>query len=131
MIIRFRSMGLLCFLCVVVCSCSRDNEATLYPAQPKPGSSSCDTNNVSFVATVKPILSQNCALVGCHTGPYPTGGYSLDSYTGAKSIVLSGRLIGAITHTVGYTPMPKNGIMLNDCQIGEIVSWVNQGSQNN
>jgi hypothetical protein len=119
------------FVSVILCSCYRNNEATLFPKSSEPGSSSCDTMNVSYSAAINPVLLQNCAIPGCHTGPSPTAGYTLDNYIGVRSVVLGGRLIGAITHAVGYSPMPKNGGMLSDCQVGLITSWVNQGAQNN
>ena len=116
---------------VCLYSCYRDNKAALYPKSSVPGSSSCDTTNTSYSGAVQPVFSKNCALSGCHASASPTGGYVLDTYKGAISIVLSGRLIGAITHSAGYSVMPKNAAMLSDCDIALITSWINQGAQNN
>ncbi len=114
-----------------VCSCYHDSADALYPKSAEPGSTSCDTSNVSYSKNVNGIFLQNCALPGCHASSAPTGGYTLDNYNGVKAIVLSGRIIGAITHTMGYASMPKDRTMLNNCQIGLIKSWINQGAQNN
>lgn len=119
------------FILYLFVGCSRDNEATLYPRAADPGTSGCDTNDVSYIRSIQPILTQNCVLATCHASSSASGGYILDNFYGAQSIVLSGRLIGAITHTTGYSPMPKNTNMLDKCQIGLIISWVNQGAQNN
>lgn len=44
----------------------------------EPGSGGgCDTVNVTFSGTVKPILQNNC--VGCHSGPTPPRGLNLSS----------------------------------------------------
>lgn len=117
--------------CFCIAGCFRRNEESIYPKAAAPGSVDCDTTNVSYSKTVKYIFLQNCALAGCHASSAPTGGYMLDNYAGVKSIVLSGRIIGAITHRSGYTAMPKDAKQLNDCQIGLIKSWINQGAQNN
>lgn len=126
-----KKLCLLCLLPVVISGCYEDNAASIYPQLALPGSISCDTTAVSYALTIKPILLQNCALAGCHASSAPTGGYTLDNYAGVKSIVLSGRLIGAINHRAGYATMPKDAAMLSVCQIGQITSWVNQGANNN
>lgn len=118
-------------LLTVVPGCVKHNEETIFPKGAIPGSSSCDTTNVSYSRTISVILMQNCALTGCHASSSSTGGYTLDNYNGVKAIVASGRIIGAITHTSGYVPMPKDRAMLNECQIGLVKSWIGQGGQNN
>jgi hypothetical protein len=123
--------GLFFLLLFVFTGCYRDNETSLYPRSAAPGSVNCDTVNLSYSHTIQQIFLQNCALPGCHASSAATGGYKLDNYSGVKSIVLSGRIIGAITHTVGYASMPKDAAMLSECQIGQIESWINQGAQNN
>jgi hypothetical protein len=124
-------ISLLILLSVCLYSCYRDNKASLYPKSSVPGSSTCDTSNVSFSGSVQPVFLKNCALSGCHASSSPTGGYVLDNYNGVRSIVLSGRLIGAITHSAGFSAMPKDAAMLSDCDIALITSWIDQGAQNN
>ncbi len=124
-------LGLYFILSIALQGCYDDNATDIYPQSAVPGSSLCDTTNVSFSKIIEPILLQNCALPGCHASSSPTGGYTLDNYNGVRSIVLSGRIVGAITHSFGYSPMPKDAAMLNDCQVGLITSWINQGAQDN
>lgn len=122
---------LVVFTALVMYGCYRHNEETVHPPIATPGSAECDTVNVSYDRTVKYIFQQNCALSGCHASSAPTGGYTLDNYDGVRSIVLSGRIKGAITHASGYVPMPKDAGQLTDCQVGLILSWIDQGAKNN
>jgi len=119
------------FLSVGLYSCYRHNRESVYPTAATPGSSFCDTTHVSYDSTVSVILLANCALTGCHASSSATGGYAFDSYSGVRSAVLNGRLVGAITHAPGYAQMPKERAMLDDCQIALITSWVEHGAQNN
>src|SRR5690606_38024120 len=68
--------------------------------------SECITVDVRFSETVEPIIATNCR--GCHSGPEPTGGISLENYESIRAIASTGRLYGAIAHLPGYTPMPRN-----------------------
>ena len=118
-------------MCILLAGCYEDNSTSIYPQSSYPGSSTCDTTNVSFAVTIQPILLQNCALAGCHASSSPTGGYTLDNYNGVRSIVLSGKIVGAINHEAGYSSMPKDAAQLDACVIGQITSWINQGAKNN
>jgi hypothetical protein len=122
---------LLFLLSASLYGCYQDNAASLYPAAAYPGSATCDTTNVSYSGTIQPIFTQYCALQDCHASASPLGGYVLDNYNGVLSTVLSGKLIGAISHSPGYSPMPKDAAMLSDCDIGLVTSWINQGAQDN
>ena len=129
--IFIKKINLIILMSVILYSCYRHNEESIYPKSLIPGSTSCDTTNVSYDSTISNIFLQNCALSGCHASSSSPSGYTLDNYNGAKSVVLNGRIIGAITHTTGYAHMPKDRPMLNDCQIGLIKSLIDQGAQNN
>ena len=118
-------------LALALYGCYRDSEEALYPKSAYPGGVGCDTMNLSYERTIKFIFQKNCALPGCHATGSATGGYTLDNYHGVRSVVLSGRIIGAINHRSGYAHMPKNAAKLDDCSIGLITSWINQGVQNN
>jgi len=43
----------------------------------------------------------------------------------------NGKLLGAVTHASGYSPMPKNQAQLSDCNIQKITNWINKGALNN
>jgi mono/diheme cytochrome c family protein len=89
----------------------------------------CDTLNVTFSATIRPILQNNC--VGCHSGTNPPLGVSLDSYSGVLSVVNDGRFRKAVNHLPGASAMPKGGNKLPDCTVNKINAWLNKGASNN
>ena len=105
-------------------SCYWVSEEDFYPMV------ECDTMDVSFSLDVLPILTNNC--LGCHSNqnaPSFAFGFALEDHA---DVAASGSLIvGAITHTEGFSPMPKNQSMLDTCSIKTISAWVNQGSQDN
>jgi mono/diheme cytochrome c family protein len=90
---------------------------------------SCDTTNVTFSGTVWPILETSC--VGCHSGPAPQGGINLSNYTNVVEVANTGKLYGAISHSQGYSPMPKNLPKLSDCKIEQVKIWIDDGTPNN
>lgn len=89
----------------------------------------CETENMSYSDDIRPILQLNC--YSCHSGSSPNAGLDLSQYSVVETISLNGRLLGAVKHQSGYTPMPYQTDMLNDCTIMKIESWVNDGAQNN
>jgi len=91
-------------------------------------STGCDTLNVTWLTSIKPIITGNCE--GCHVYPSPGGGILLDSYSAVQTIALNGKLTGVVEHLPGYSSMPKGG-KLGDCDIAKIRIWVNAGAPNN
>ena len=85
----------------------------------------CDTTDITYGNTLKPILDTWC--IGCHSGSQPEAGYSLDTYTGLVDCANSGRLMGAIKHLSGYSAMPQGGAMLSSCQINQFQKWIDTG----
>jgi hypothetical protein len=108
---------------MVFSSCYNDNSATLYPA------GACDTTNITFTANVLPIINANCT--GCHSGSTPAGNISLTNYSDVVASLNSGRLMGSIRHESGYSPMPKGGNKLSNCELAKIEIWVKDGFPNN
>jgi hypothetical protein len=92
-------------------------------------SASCDSTNVTYTATIKPIVSLKCQ--GCHSGSTPQGGIDLSTYAGVKAKVTDGRLFGAVNHLPGFSPMPKNGAKLSTCELAQIKKWIDAGALNN
>ncbi len=117
------------FISLIVFSqsgCYYDNKDLL--VQPAP----CDTSSVAtYSGSVKPILESVC--YGCHSGPVPAGNIKLDNYGPVRNVATSANnlLLGVINHTPGYTPMPKSGGKLNDCDIKKITKWIAGGALNN
>ncbi len=89
----------------------------------------CDTVNVTFSASVLPVLKTYC--VGCHSSASPSAGIDLSTYAAVKVYAANGRLMGSITHAIGYKPMPSSTSKLGACEINQIKAWVTKGTLNN
>jgi len=113
-------IGMLIFLS----SCYYDVAEELYPDKPV-----CDTTNITFTDHVLPIINANCT--SCHSGQAAAGNIRLENYNDISAAANNGSLLGVIRHEPGWSPMPKGGGKLNDCDIAEIETWVNQGAPNN
>ena len=105
-------------------SCYYDVAEDLYPQV-----AACDTTNVTYTNNVFPIINANCT--SCHSGQAPSGNIRLENYNDISAAANNGSLLGVIRHEPGWSPMPKGGGKLNDCDIAEIETWVNQGAPNN
>ncbi len=89
----------------------------------------CDTNNVTYSGSIKPLLVKRC--LNCHTGATPRGDISLTNYEDVFLKVENGGLVGVIEHKAGYTAMPYGGQKLPDCEIDLIRIWIRDGAKNN
>ncbi len=89
----------------------------------------CDTENVSYSADIVPILSAFC--YGCHGPTVQEAGFSLETYASVKFLADNGSLVGAVTHSPGFTPMPFEMNKLEDCDVAMIVAWVEDGAPEN
>lgn len=112
---------------LVLSSCYKDNAEDMYPGS---GGSSCDTTNVTFAATIKPVLDARCATAGCHAGAATTG-IDLSTHSGAAAVASSGQLLDAINQNGQAAAMPQGQPKLDDCTIAKITKWVNDGAPNN
>ena len=117
--------GFLLLTIVIAVSCSKSNEEDLAP----PATSGCNTVNMTYSADVVPILQANC--YSCHGDGGKDGGVNLDTYENVKDEADGGALLGTITHSSGFPPMPENGGKLSDCDINIIRDWINHGALNN
>ena len=104
-------------------SCYYDKEDFLYATHSASGT--CDTTNVTYSATIKPITDANCK--GCHSsGNFVcTDWASINTYLNANSA----KLLNNINYT-GTFNMPPSG-KLNSCYINQINIWINAGHLNN
>ena len=91
--------------------------------------SACDASVFTYSGTIKPMLDTKC--VGCHSASSPGGNINLSSYAAIRPIALNGKLYGSIAHQTGFSPMPKNGTKLSDCEITQVQRWIAAGSLNN
>jgi hypothetical protein len=118
------SAGIIMF-CIM--ACSKENEQNLSGQT----NTACDTVNMKYTTDVLPILQVNC--YSCHgngnTGG--SGGIDLDGYANLQKWAANGYLKGDITHASGFVGMPYGQPQLSDCDINKIISWINNGYQNN
>jgi len=120
-----RNLIVLLGIALLLPGCYYDVEEELYPY-----TGNCDTASVQYSATIVPII-QSGGCLGCHSGSTPSGNILLETYAQVKSLALNGRLIGAISHSAGYSPMPQGGNKLSECNINRIRAWINEGAQEN
>ncbi|MCO6488523.1 MAG: hypothetical protein J5I98_08905 [Phaeodactylibacter sp.] len=104
-------------------SCYYDVEEELYPEI------DCDTQGVTYSGTIQPLLSENCLV--CHSAAVNTAGITLEGYDKLKTQVDNGRLLGAIRHQPGFSPMPQGAAQLPECDIMKIEAWISNGAPNN
>ena len=106
--------------------CYYDNEEELYqfvtPA-------TCDTVDVSYVQQILPILQDNCYQ--CHAQSLAFGNVVLEGYNEVSIYAQNGRLLGAVSHAEGFSPMPKGTNQLPACEVKLIKSWVQSGFPEN
>lgn len=108
---------------MLLSSCYYDVEEELYGTQP------CDTSNVTFAASVQPIINASC--LGCHGDVNPSAGISLSNHAQVSAVAASGALSGVIEHQSGFSPMPKNANQLSFCDRRKIQIWIANGMPNN
>lgn len=111
-------------------SCENNSKEVLY---------SCDSVNVSFSKTVKPLIDVQCN--SCHSTANAAnlgGSVILDNYTSISNWVDTtsvanggdgGRLLNDIKHITN--PMPKSANKLSVCDIAKIEHWIFEGAQDN
>jgi len=109
-------------LTLTISGCYYDSEEELYP-----GSSSCDTANVTYSASVAPVFAANCN--SCHSGNAPSGNIRTDNYSSIVTNIT--RIRGAINHESGFMAMPQNSAKLTVCDLDKIDIWIRQGMPDN
>jgi hypothetical protein len=121
---RSRYLCIIIFIILLItgAGCKYDNQILL-PSTP------CDTAIVTFSGTVQPILNTYC--VSCHSGPNANNGIRVENYTTVKMLISNGKLLGSITHSPGFSPMPQGANKLSECNIAKIRQWIVRGAQNN
>ena len=94
-------------------------------------------SGVSFQNDVLPILTQRCAVPGCHVAGGPRG-IDLRTYESVLqggqrgAIVVAGNAAGSeIVNQIATGNMPPGGPPLDDAQVQLITDWINDGAENN
>src|SRR4030095_11930255 len=112
----FGGLAIIGSLIVFFQRCTYDREMLIAP------SNCSDTANISFAAHIEPLLRANC--FSCHGNGSSLGDVSLEDYDEVKALALSGRLLGAISHSAGFAPMPEGADKLDDCSINKVRIWI-------
>lgn len=86
------------------------------------------TDEVSFSQEVKPLIDLNCSTSGCHDAS-AAGGYEFKDH--ASISTASDRIISAINHDSGTSPMPVGAAKLPDSLIKIVVCWSSAGKLDN
>ena len=94
-----------------------------------PSYGSCDTTLVKFSDYVSPLVVNGCK--GCHNPNSTNGGINLTTHAEIKASIATGKFMGSIKHSSGFSAMPKGGTKWTDCQIKKIQRWINLGMLNN
>lgn len=108
-----------CFIGICVYGCDYDNEEELFGLQ------NCDTTNVSFSATIEPLILTNCAIQGCHVPG--NGRVLLRNYEEIKENVDNGSIW---RHAIRDKDMPPDG-PLPICDIRNLEAWIDAGAPDN
>lgn len=91
----------------------------------------CDAADISYSEFIKPLLTNTCAVSGCHDAGTRTAGLDLSTYASTKSIADNGKLVGVTSWADGFLQMPSNGDQLDPCTLEKIDAWVEAGAMNN
>jgi hypothetical protein len=76
----------------------------------------CTEVETYYTENVAPILESNCT--GCHSGPTPTAGLSLDSYSNVRAAIKTGDVLDRVNRNSGDGGfMPNGGTKLSDANL--------------
>ncbi len=90
----------------------------------------CDTLNVTWSGTIKPLIDNKCK--NCHQGSSPGGGVDLSTYANVAAAAMNNNSLLTVLLWPTTYPMPKGSPQpLPACEIAQIRIWVNAGAPNN
>jgi hypothetical protein len=113
-----KTFYMLAILSVFLFGCKQESEQALDP---------CTATDITYTGFISGLL-QSYGCTGCHNNQSAPNGINWEGYTNAKASALGGRMYGAITHAPGYSPMPKAGGKLTDCEIKKVKAWIDAGA---
>lgn len=79
---------------------------------------------VTYTNTISNDL-QTCAVAGCHASGFGFGSYA--NYEDTKVSIGFGRILGALRHEAGFSPMPKFGEQWEESKVQRLQDWINAG----
>ena len=86
------------------------------------------TDEISFSQQVEPLINMNCSISGCHDQT-AEGGYEFKDH--ATISEAADKIVAAINHESGTTPMPIGSDKLSDSAIRIVVCWSSSGKLDN
>ena len=99
------------FMCISFSGCEKNVEEDLEDKK-----DDCTEVETYYTENVAPILESNCT--GCHSGPTPTAGLSLDSYSVVFIAIKSGDVLDRVNRDQGTNGfMPNGGTKLSDANL--------------
>lgn len=106
---------------------------THLPPVPDPEPTPCDPGIVDFTNEIYPMIQSNCAMSGCHVGPYAADGIDLSTYAGIREEVKPGDPNDSELYEVlwesGDDLMPPPPMApLSSAQKERIRLWIQQGA---
>jgi len=109
-------------LLLIVISCYYDSVEYLYPQI----NNTCDTTNITFSGSVKPILDNFC--LSCHNNSNADAsgfGIKLENIADVEIKANDGTLMKSILHTGNFPmPLPLGSPKLDDCKIATFRIWI-------
>ncbi len=120
--VRYTILYIFAVLCLAS-SCNYQNEEDLFP------STSCDTEAMSYVSDITPILD-NYSCLSCHSSVSNQSGVAIEEYDDLKKWIDNGILLKSMQHD-GALAMPQNQAKMNACDIDKIAAWITDGAPNN
>lgn len=111
-----------------IAGCHYNSEEKLYPEDVN----NCDLDNVTFSATIAPLLQANCYACHSNANAASSGeGIRLQNYADVQVLAKNGKLMGVVKHASGFPAMPKDANKLSNCNISKLQKWVDDGILNN
>ena len=99
------------FMCISFSGCEKNVEEDL-----EDKTEDCTEVETYYTENVAPILESNCTE--CHSGPTPTAGLSLDSYSVVFIAIKSGDVLDRVNRDQGTNGfMPNGGTKLSDANL--------------
>ena len=134
------TIRILLLFCILSYSCEYNH---LEQIKPSSGANTCaPPDTVSFAKDIVPIFTNNCALIGCHSGTTPQSSLDLEASVAYAQLMRKGTgyvntqnpgssiVYNSLVTTNPANKMPQNG-KLDDCSINLVLQWIQQGAKNN
>ena len=89
----------------------------------------CETSGLTYNNDIAAIINNNCVNAGCHdSNAAANATFPMTDFAETEIAVGFDRIVGAINHTTGFSPMPRGGDMLDQCVIDKITQWIADGA---